>query len=1015
MYEYRQLFVPALVAERHLQQHNRPGIATVDVTLTVNSHTVSNSVELIGPGDITGINSNAIVRTDPKNWVTDFEPNYFPFIEFYDEDFPWRYTPETPDANHRLRPWLYLLVLEENDFERNSSADQPLTSVKLSQDTVAAAFPDSDQTWAWAHVHVNSSITSTGSIPDNGALDTLIEDNPDIAVSRLFSARKLEANTAYYAFLVPSFESGRYAGLGQDIPEETTAGTASWPHDDEAKNEYPVYYEWFFRTGNNGDFEYLVGLLQPRTMDARIGVRDMDAHQPQFGLDELSLTAIVGLEGALKAPESVSRYFTDPADSTSFESGVETIINLQDDLITAGTATSPLVSPPFYGQWHALVSRLNIDPANGNWINDLNKDPRNRAAAGMGTLVVQKKQESYVKTAWEQVGDILKANQKIRFAQLAASAAQRIYAKHIVTLEADSCLLITKPVHARVMGSPVTIYKQVQQSIIPEAAFSRSFRKMTRRHGNLIQTLKSGSATLPVTGIITQLNNGSITAATPKSTPEGIVTNEEIAATTTGNKIANWIATHIWLYVIIGFVILLLLFLLTHNLALVLSTALVFILLCFAAVKANSRTTIIASTTSGGLTSAYVRSIKPVVSFTITEPGVTTPSLSPDPVVSAAESARFRDALLDFAGVLEQPVPQPVVKPALDINNAVLKLKAAIEPGKALAKRILPNIRIGGLVPETITPVMAYPDIKQPMYEPLSEISSEFLIPNLNLIPQNTISLLETNQPFIEAFMTGLNHEMAKELLWREYPTDQRGSYFRQFWDVSRYINTEGLSEEELAEKLKDITAIHTWSSRSQLGDHNNRTGDTDASQVVLVIRGDVLKKYPNTIIYAQKARWKTDEAELELDDSGGGGLNDPNILYPAFGASVNPDISFIGFDISIEEAKGNVTEETEAEKTRLGNTGLGWYFILKEIPGEPRFGLDTGGATVTTATSWDDLSWAHIYESEAISTGCIDLDQSIRANVTATDIQWNTNSADMAYILYQKPVMIAVHAKDML
>ena len=34
--------------------------------------------------------------------------------------------------------------------------------------------------------------------------------------------------------------------------------------------------------------------------------------------------------------------------------------------------------------------------------------------------------------------------------------------------------------------------------------------------------------------------------------------------------------------------------------------------------------------------------------------------------------------------------------------------------------------------------------------------------------------------------MVGLNHEFARELLWREYPTDQRGSYFRQFWDVAR-------------------------------------------------------------------------------------------------------------------------------------------------------------------------------------------------------------------------------------
>ena len=63
------------------------------------------------------------------------------------------------------------------------------------------------------------------------------------------------------------------------------------------------------------------------------------------------------------------------------------------------------------------------------------------------------------------------------------------------------------------------------------------------------------------------------------------------------------------------------------------------------------------------------------------------------------------------------------------------------------------------------------------MYEPLAEISPELFLPNLNLIEQNTITLLETNQAFIEAYMVGLNHEFARELLWREYPTDQRGSH----------------------------------------------------------------------------------------------------------------------------------------------------------------------------------------------------------------------------------------------
>ena len=49
--------------------------------------------ELIGPGDVVGINPSRSCAPSPAHWVTDFEPNYLAFVEFYDEDFPWRYTP----------------------------------------------------------------------------------------------------------------------------------------------------------------------------------------------------------------------------------------------------------------------------------------------------------------------------------------------------------------------------------------------------------------------------------------------------------------------------------------------------------------------------------------------------------------------------------------------------------------------------------------------------------------------------------------------------------------------------------------------------------------------------------------------------------------------------------------------------------------------------------------------------------------------------------------------------------
>ena len=136
------------------------------------------------------------------------------------------------------------------------------------------------------------------------------------------------------------------------------------------------------------------------------------------------------------------------------------------------------------------------------------------------------------------------------------------------------------------------------------------------------------------------------------------------------------------------------------------------------------------------------------------------------------------------------------VREPICIDNTVAKLKTALNPSVAIPKRaefvlkIPASIKDSYLLPhKTLVTVMAHPVFTQPMYRPLRDISSEFLAPNLGLIPNNTISLMETNQRFIEAYMVGLNHEMACELLWREFPTDQRGSYFRQFWDVGDIVN----------------------------------------------------------------------------------------------------------------------------------------------------------------------------------------------------------------------------------
>ena len=61
-----------------------------------------------------------------------------------------------------------------------------------------------------------------------------------------------------------------------------------------------------------------------------------------------------------------------------------------------------------------------------------------------------------------------------------------------------------------------------------------------------------------------------------------------------------------------------------------------------------------------------------------------------------------------------------------------------------------------------IDTVMAAPKFPQPMYEPLRDLSQELLLPGLDTVPPDAVLGLKTNRRFVEAYMVGLNVEMAQ-------------------------------------------------------------------------------------------------------------------------------------------------------------------------------------------------------------------------------------------------------------
>jgi hypothetical protein len=255
------------------------------------------------------------------------------------------------------------------------------------------------------------------------------------------------------------------------------------------------------------------------------------------------------------------------------------------------------------------------------------------------------------------------------------------------------------------------------------------------------------------------------------------------------------------------------------------------------------------------------------------------------------------------------------------------------------------------------------------------------LLPGLELVPPNTVAVLETNERFIEAFLVGLNHELSRELVWRGYPTSRRGTYFRRFWDTRGGLDPAGA-----------VPEIRTWSSDSRLGGH--LAGAGAEGQLVLLVRGDVLIRFPRAVVYAVEGEWAPD------------GTRRPGTTerYPLF-RGISRDVTFVGFCLTEEEARGSTDPAGSA----------GWFFVIQEQPVAPRFGFDEPDGTPSSPPAgWNDLTWADVDVSAGsyvVLEGRLSGRTLAAGAAPSPSATWGANAAHMAVIAQQAPFRTAIHA----
>ncbi|MEL7162490.1 MAG: hypothetical protein AAFN92_17160, partial [Bacteroidota bacterium] len=292
----------------------------------------------------------------------------------------------------------------------------------------------------------------------------------------------------------------------------------------------------------------------------------------------------------------------------------------------------------------------------------------------------------------------------------------------------------------------------------------------------------------------------------------------------------------------------------------------------------------------------------------------------------------------------------------------------------------------------------------------------------------------QVNRAFVEAFLLGANHELAGELRWREFPTDLRGSYFRNFWDKTihsldaaerekfkrsahgknflTYFGEANLgagqsfgsdgqrwafvfdtyataspNEQQLVlidayeeavenwlltrEEDKDVRPFHQWAEDRLLGT-NHRDQSTNA-QLVLLIRAMLFQKFPNLLIY------------LYPKGNGTPSFADGERKYPVFEGQLPPEIEFLGFPPVADPRQ--------------------YYLVFEERVGLQRYGLDANKENeldATDARDLDDLSWGHF---NTVPGAYLNDDQ---PTDNAASGRWD-NAAFIAKAFTQQPIRYVV------
>jgi hypothetical protein len=649
-------------------------------------------------------------------------------------------------------------------------------------------------------------------------------------IARVLAPIDLEMETEYVACVVPAFNDD---------------GSNAWTG--AAPVTVDCYDRWTFRTGPQGDFPELAEKLHKADLaaiEAAGGrpfgradvtyIRRVPGDPPQF---------VISAAGALRLPADPVGA-PDPADASPDPAVAVEVGALTERIVAAdgrGIVTTPRYDAPFA----TIAAQAAFSP--DGWIEQLRTDPRARGAAGIGAWNAIEWQDRVADAAAAKAGELAVADDRIRHVALGVEASRSMWRRRVPQLPGDlgvdpdqtsvaagRVLDVLGPVLGRLptdSGNTVLDAIALRTPQLGRALFSSAARRVLRRGPARIARALDGA------GDLGPMFRAANSCPKPGRDPADIRRSQDVPPADVQEAIKAAILAAARTDADLGEHVLEKLF------------------------------------GAGGIPSpsqlgAALRALTPGKDGRPDQETI-------DTFLHGADVPDLHQSLDGWSEWMDEVAPRERCEP-INLVGLAQAVSGAIDPSverPPAVQRVLATLP--GFT--HIGPVEIEPELDLPLWSFLSQRSPDWMLPGAGDLIEGDVVGLATNPTFVDALMTGANHQATGELRWRNFRMITRWSPLRKFWQ-------RGPQE-------FDIVPIKGWPDPEPLGSGALAPGGR-GSEAVVAFKTPLFRRYPATVVYLYEAT-----PDFQPPD-GNAPLEEGKRKDHTFTGTIGDDITFFGFPV---------------------------------------------------------------------------------------------------------------------